>query len=111
MTESVRAVRASVQIGSVTVNGFMLPDGSYQMSQTQVAKAVGLSQRNLSIFLRSNALKSLLGEDYTPQTFEIEPALIATQTRSLGLTRYPWQSSGRIGSGKLIEETNKPWLS
>jgi len=30
MTESVRAVRASVQIGSLTVDGFMLPDGDYR---------------------------------------------------------------------------------
>lgn len=42
MTESVRAVRASVQIGSLTVDGFMLPDGSYRMSQTQ-ASATTLS--------------------------------------------------------------------
>jgi len=50
MTESVRAVRAGVQIGSLTVDGFMLPDGSYRMSQTQIAEAVGLSRRNVSDF-------------------------------------------------------------
>jgi hypothetical protein len=60
MTESVRAVRASVPIGSLTVDGFMLPDGSYRMSQTKAAEAAGLSRRNLSDFLLSNALKSLL---------------------------------------------------
>ena len=41
MSESVRAVRASVQIGSLTVDGFMLPDGSYRMSQTQAAECIG----------------------------------------------------------------------
>jgi hypothetical protein len=73
MTESVRAVRASVQIGSLTVDGFMLPDGSYRMSQTQAAECVGLSERNAREFLQSKALKTLLGEGYTPATSEIEP--------------------------------------
>jgi hypothetical protein len=50
VTESVRAVRASVQIGSLTVDGFMLPNGSYRMSQTQAAECVGLSERNASFF-------------------------------------------------------------
>jgi hypothetical protein len=50
MSESVRAVRASVQIGSLTLDGFMLPDGSYRMSQTQVVEAAGLSRRNVSDF-------------------------------------------------------------
>ncbi len=74
MTESsVRAVRAAVQIGSLTVEGFMLPDGSYRMSQTQAAECVGLSERNAREFLQSKALKSLLGEGYTPANSEIEP--------------------------------------
>ncbi|CBN56626.1 MULTISPECIES: hypothetical protein [Kamptonema] len=71
--ESVRAVRATVQIGSLTVDGFMLPDGGYRMSQTQAAECVDLSERNAREFLQSKALKSLLGEGYTPATSEIEP--------------------------------------
>lgn len=74
MTESVRAVRAPVQIGSLTVDGFMLPDGSYRMSQTQAAECVGLKVQNISDFLRSKAFKALVGEGYTPQISEIEPA-------------------------------------
>jgi len=29
-----KAIRAIVQLGDVTLDGFMLPDGSYRMSQT-----------------------------------------------------------------------------
>ncbi len=50
MTESVRAVRAPVQIGSLTVDGFMLPDGSYRMSQTQAAECVGKPEINARRF-------------------------------------------------------------
>jgi hypothetical protein len=59
MTESVRAVRASVQIGSLTVDGFMLPDGSYRMSQTQAAECVGKPEINARRFLDSKAIKAL----------------------------------------------------
>ena len=69
MTESVRTVRASIQIGSLTVDGSMLPDGSFDTNPTKVAEAAGLSRRNVSDFLCSNALKSLLGESYTSRIF------------------------------------------
>ncbi len=62
MTESIKATRASVQIGSLTVDGFMLPDGSYRMSLTQTAESVGKPARSTFDFLRSKALKRLLGE-------------------------------------------------
>jgi hypothetical protein len=75
MTESIKATRASVQIGALEVDGFMLPDGSYRMSQAQVAQAVDKPPVNALRFLESKALKSLLGEgytDYTPEQIEIE---------------------------------------
>jgi len=76
MTESIKATRASVQIGALEVDGFMLPDGSYRMSQAQVAQAVDKPPVNALRFLESKAIKSLLGEgytDYTPIQIEIEP--------------------------------------
>jgi AraC-like DNA-binding protein len=78
MTESIKATRASVQIGAIEVDGFMLPDGSYRMSQAQVAQAVGKPPVNALRFLESKALKGLLGEgytDYSPEQIEIEPEL------------------------------------
>jgi hypothetical protein len=72
MTDSVKATRAIVTLGSLTIDGFMLPDGSYRMSLTQAAECVGLGVQNASDFLRSKAIKSLMGEAYTPQIFEIE---------------------------------------
>jgi hypothetical protein len=68
-----KATRTMIPIASLQVEGFMLPDGSYVMSQTQAAAIVGLGVQNASDFLRSKALKSLLGEGYTAQTSEIEP--------------------------------------
>ena len=54
-------------IGSIQVDGFMLPDGSYRMSLSQAAEMVELSARNAFDFLRSKAFKSRAGKGYTPQ--------------------------------------------
>jgi hypothetical protein len=65
-----------VKIGALEVDGFMLPDGSYRLSQAQVAQAVDKPPVNALHFLESTALHSLLGEgytDYTPEQIEIEP--------------------------------------
>jgi len=51
------------------------PDGSYRMSQAQVAQAVDKPPVNALRFLGSKAIKSLLGQgytDYTPEQIEIE---------------------------------------
>ncbi|MGB3311393.1 MAG: hypothetical protein WBG32_10455 [Nodosilinea sp.] len=72
MTTGDKAKRTTVAIGSLSVDGFQMPDGSYRMSQTSAADSVGLGRQNVSDFLRSKAIKSLLGEGYTGQIFEIE---------------------------------------
>ena len=76
MSESQKATRATIPIGPIQVDGFMLPDGSYRMSQAQTAESVGKPSMNASRFLESRAIKTLLGEgytDHTPESVEIEP--------------------------------------
>jgi hypothetical protein len=92
-----KAQRESVQIGSVVVDGFMLPDGTYVMSQTQAAECVGLSERNARDFLQSSAIKSLLGKGYTPAIFEAEP------------TSEQQRGSSRI-NGLPLEVVSAYWL-
>jgi hypothetical protein len=72
MTTGDKAKRTTVEIGPLSVDGFQMPDGSYRMSQTSAAESVGLGRQNVSGFLRSKVIKSLLGEGYTGQIFEIE---------------------------------------
>ena len=69
---SVKAIRATVQLGALSIDGFMLPDGSYRMSQTQAAESVEKPEINARRFLDSKAIKALLGKDYTPDTIDIE---------------------------------------
>jgi hypothetical protein len=88
MAESVKATRATITLGSLTIDGFMLPDGSYRMSQTQAAECVGLTERNARDFLRSNALKALLGEGYTPAISGKEEIEIESEPGKRGQSRF-----------------------
>lgn len=72
MPDAIKAKRSDIPIGSRVVDGFMLPDDSYRMSQEQSASAIGLKPQNASIFLRSKALKKLVAKGYTEQLFQIE---------------------------------------
>jgi hypothetical protein len=89
VTESIKAVTATIQLSdALPLDGYMMPDGSYRMSQTQVAEAAGWVWRNISDFLRSNALKSLLGEGYTSTIFEREEIEIESELGSRGQSRF-----------------------
>ncbi len=61
MSESIKATRATVAIGALTVGAFMLPDGSYRMSLSQAAECIGKPARGTFDFLQSKALNRLLG--------------------------------------------------
>jgi len=71
MSESIKATRATVAIGDLTVDAFQLPDGSYRMSLSQAAECVGKPARGTFDFLQSKALKRLLGE--VQGTFDFLP--------------------------------------
>lgn len=62
MTDSNKAVRATVQLGNLTIDAFMLPDGSYRMSLSQAAECIGKPARGTFDFLQSKTFKRLLGE-------------------------------------------------
>lgn len=80
MTETTKARLATIPLGSRTIEGFMMPDESYVMSQDQAAECIAQTKRNLSDFLRSKAVKTLLGKDYTsPKNRQI--AIETTQQR------------------------------
>ena len=82
MSKSIKATRATVAIGDLTVDAFMLPDGSYRMSQTQLAEAVGKDEINARRFLTSKSINAIRGESYTPDSIEVSSSNeIRGQTR------------------------------
>lgn len=93
-----RARRAIIQLGNIEIEGFQLPDGGYRLSQTQAAEAVGLKQQNASDFLRSKAIKALLGKGYTAQISTVE---IDSDEQSRGQSRI---------TGIPLEAVSAYWL-
>ncbi len=73
MVDPTKATRATIQIGDIKIDGFMLPNGEYCMSQVQIAEIIDLPRQNASRFLTSKAIKTLLGKDYTGHGFEQIP--------------------------------------
>jgi hypothetical protein len=74
MTDSVKAARATVNLGASSIDGFRLPDGGYRLSQAQAAEAIDESPVNALRFLSSKDSKALLGDsftDYTPDSIEV----------------------------------------
>ena len=85
MTESTKATRATVTIGTLTIEGFRTPTGDYRMSQQQASEAIGDSPVYALRFLASKNSKALLGEaytDYKPESIEVE-----TEAGGRGQTR------------------------
>jgi hypothetical protein len=77
MTDQTKATRATVQLGSLTIDGFRLSGGAYRMSQAQAAEAIGESPVYALRFLSSKDSKASLGEgytDYKPESVEVEPS-------------------------------------
>ena len=60
MTDPVKVTRATVQIGSLSVDAFLLTDSSYRMSLSQAANCIGKEAQGISNFLRSKTIKRLL---------------------------------------------------
>ena len=60
-----KAKRATLNLGDRELEVFQLGDGSYQLSQAQVARAINQGRQNASRFLKSKWLESLPGIDYT----------------------------------------------
>lgn len=71
MTTNDTDKRATVQIGSLSVDGFQMLNGNYQMSPTQAMGSVGKSPRNAGRLLESKGIKALQGAGYTPDAIEV----------------------------------------
>lgn len=80
-----KAKRETIFVGSLEIEGFQMPDGSYRMSQSQAAECIGTTAQNASNFLRSKAFKALRGESYTDQVSE--PIAVESTDQARGETR------------------------
>ena len=62
-----KAVITQVQIGSLTIDGLMLPNGDYAIAVPQIAEIIGTGKETAS-----KDLKRLLGESFRPSKMKTE---------------------------------------
>jgi hypothetical protein len=72
----------TVTIGSLSVDGFQMPNGNCQMSPAQAMESVGKSPRNAGQFLESKGIKALQGAGYTPDAIEVESSARTRDSKS-----------------------------
>jgi len=60
MAKPIKALRKSVQIGVLAVEGLMMPDGLYKMSDTDICSAIDEPPSSISKWRASSAFKTLL---------------------------------------------------
>jgi hypothetical protein len=99
VSESVKASRATVTLGSIIIDGFVLPNGEYRMSQTQMAETVAKPEINARRFLESR---------FPDKSFELFDVYKTDLKR--GATRISavsfnqaieyWQHQARMGNAK-----------
>lgn len=67
-----KAQRVTVPFGDIHLNGFVLPDGTYALSQSQVAEVIDKDESLARRFLQSKAVQALPDKDFRLGVFEIE---------------------------------------
>lgn len=69
MSQTYKAQRQVIQIGDISLEVAMLPDGSYRLSHTQATEVVDKNRNSMSRFCRSKYLQSFL--DNTSQSYTV----------------------------------------
>lgn len=99
-----KAQRCTVQLGDISLEVAMLPDGSYRLSYVQASEVVDKNRNSVLRFCRSKYLKSLLGEDfegYTPSDgISIEGANRPITPITFELACLYWQKCAAEGNIK-----------
>ncbi len=62
MSDLVKAIRTTMMLGSIKLDVYQLPDGSYGISKAQTCEVVNLDRKQLSQLLKKDILKAIAGK-------------------------------------------------
>lgn len=109
MNSIVKAQRATILLGSVEVEVFMLPDGSYRLSQSQVLEIVGVNKNWISRLQSSTPeiFKALQSKGFSgySQSISISDESKARQAKTLSIddARRIWGWFARKGNDTALD--------
>ena len=63
--------RAVIPLGSVEIEGFMMPDGSYRAKQAAVAQAIGQDEADIQRFFQSEEMAATFVKGHRPECIEV----------------------------------------
>ena len=67
-----KAKKATFKLGSLVLDGYQLPDGSYRLSQTQVCSVLNKTHKSVGEFLEGNSLQALPHKSSSLQKIQVE---------------------------------------
>ena len=84
--KTIKAERAEIKIGEIELEVYQMPDGEYRFSKTLAAEAIEESPSNVSRFLGTKQVQSLIPQELDVSTIsvkEIGSRVTAKQIRKL----------------------------
>jgi hypothetical protein len=104
---SQKAVGVKINLGSIEINGYMLPDGSYRLSKGQSCDIVGLDRKRLSQLQEKNSLKAIIGAGSSLSQKELTKYNVAGQNAKVDLIPIEmaliiWTEVGSDASKALV---------
>lgn len=92
------AERATIYLGSIPLEVFMLPNGRYVLSQTQVAEAVGKTEVSFRDFLQSNSPEALPYKGFRSAKLSITGNNVKINTIPINVTSAYWTKEAIVGN-------------
>lgn len=105
MANTLIVERKNILLGDIDLEVFRLPDGSYQLSQTQVAKAVEKLELSVRQFLVSQSPYALPYKDFTPVKCKVKREKTSVNLIPIPLASSYWIKeavAGNITAGFLL---------
>ncbi len=95
-----KSQRQTIQIGDISLEVAMFPDGQYVFSQSEVAKVVDKNESSIRSFRQSKRLKAMLTEDSQFVNLTIEGSNKPIVPVSLEVAALYWQKCATLGNIK-----------
>jgi hypothetical protein len=100
--DTVRATRVTIELGSIPLDVFQLPDGKYKLSQTQSTEAVDKDEVSFRDFLKGKSPEALPYKEFKAEKWTVEGSQGKANLLSIEVTVAYWTKEAIAGNKKAI---------
>jgi hypothetical protein len=98
--DTVRATRVTIELGSIPLDVFQLPDGKYKLSQTQSTEAVDKDEVSFRDFLKGKSPEALPYKEFKAEKWTVEGSQGKANLLSIEVTVAYWTKEAIAGNTK-----------